>query len=282
MPKPKRPPPKASTEDIRLVFVLSDIHGGSNMALCPHDYVTVEGNPVSLNKWQEWLWTCWIRANAWMERIADGAPYALVLNGDLTEGVHHRTTQIMSSDTADHVGIALKVLQPVAEKAAKVYVVKGTECHTHSMETSIGEVLQAEVNEETGKRAFDRLTLDACGVRCVFRHHIGTSVRMALEATQLSVSLVEETAEAVKNGEEPPRIVCAAHRHKFGYFVNGRTMCVVSAPWQGLTRHGHKVVPHARTQPGVYALDWRGVDNGELPLLHYRTYDMPHPKAKNL
>jgi hypothetical protein len=147
---------------------------------------------------------------------------------------------------------------------------------------AIGESIGAEVNADTGKHAFDRLYLDACGVRCVFRHHIGTSIRMSLEATQLSVILVEEMAEAVKNGETPPRIVCAAHRHKFGFFQNGRSMCVVSAPWQGLTRHGHKVVSQARTQPGIYALDWRGITDGELPVLHFRTYDTPAPKAKQL
>lgn len=213
----------------------------------PPGYVTVEGQPVALNRWQAWLWQCWGRAMRWKDRIAAGDEYAIVLNGDLTEGVHHRTTQLVSSDPTDHVFIAKEVLKPLAESAAKTYVVKGTECHTHSGEVSIGESLGAEINDETGKRAFDRLILDACGVRVAFRHHIGTSVRMALEATQLSVALVEETAEAIKNGETPPRIVCAAHRHKFGYFSNGRNMCIVSGPWQGLTRHGHKVVSQART-----------------------------------
>ena len=268
-------PKKTKSKETRLIFVLSDIHAGSTLALCPPGYVTVESQPISLNKWQEWLWQCWLKANDWMAGVANGSPYAVVLNGDLTEGVHHRTTQIVSADMTDHVFIAKEILKNVADKADKIYVVKGTECHTHSGEVSIGESLHAEINPDTGKRAFDRLQLNACGVPCVFRHHIGTSVRMGLEATQLSINLVEEVAEAVKNGETPPRVVCAAHRHKFGYFSNGRSMCVVSAPWQGLTRFGHKVVSQARTQPGVYALDWRGLNDGELPTLHYKTYDTP-------
>ncbi len=268
---------------VRLVFVLSDIHAGSTMGLLPPGMTTAEDSqPMVQSEWQKWLWACWGRAMRWMDKIADGDPYALVLNGDLTEGIHHRSTQVVSGDHTDHVMIAKEILEPITSKAEKFYVVKGTECHVHSSEVAIGQALGAEINDDTGKRAFDRLALDACGVRCVFRHHIGTSVRMALEATQLSVILVEETAEAVKNGETPPRIVCAAHRHKFGFFLNGRSMCVVSAPWQGLTRHGHKVVSQARTQPGIYALDWRGITDGELPLLHYRTYDTPPAKAKTL
>lgn len=268
---------------LRLVFVLSDLHCGSTLGLLPPGMTTAEdAQPMVQNKWQEWLWACWARAMKWREKIAAGHPYALVLNGDLTEGIHHRSTQVVSGDMTDHVMIAKQLLKPLVEAAEKVYVVKGTECHVHSAEVAIGEAIHAEVNEETGKRAFDRLHLNACGVPCVFRHHIGTSVRMALEATQLSVTLVEEVAEAVKNSEEPPRIVCAAHRHKFGFFLNGRSMCVVSAPWQGLTRYGHKVVSQARTQPGIYALDWRGISDGELPILHYRTYDTPAPKHKTL
>lgn len=270
-------------QGIRLIFVLSDLHCGSTMGLLPPGMTTAEdGHPMAQNEWQKWLWACWRRAMKWRAKIADGDPYALVLNGDLTEGVHHRTTQIVSSDKQDHVSIAIEVLKPLVQDADKTYIVKGTECHTHASEVAVGQALRAEINDETGKHAFDRLYLDACGVRTVFRHHIGTSIRMALEATQLSVAMVEETAEAVKNGETPPRIVCAAHRHKFGFFLNGRSMCVVSAPWQGLTRHGHKVVSQARTQPGIYALDWRGIQDGELPILHYRTYDTPAPKAKTL
>jgi hypothetical protein len=268
---------------IRLIFVLSDLHCGSTLGLLPPGLTTMEdAQPMMQNEWQKWLWACWGRAMKWQAKIAAGSPYALILNGDLTEGIHHRSTQVVSGDPTDHAAIAKELLKPLVAGAAKVYVVKGTECHTHSAEVAIGEAIGAELNADTGKRAFDRLYLDACGVRCVFRHHIGTSIRMALEATQLSVMLVEEVAEAVKNGEIPPRIVGCAHRHKYGYYSNGRTMCIASPPWQGLTRHAHKVVSQARTQPGIYALDWRGIQDGELPIHHHRIYVTPAAKANTL
>ena len=276
------PAPPQAEEPIRLLFVLADLHCGSTAGLLPPGMTTAEdAQPMVQNKWQEWLWECWDRAMRWRDKISAGSKYGLVLNGDLTEGIHHRSTQVVSGDMADHVSIAKHVIAPIADAAEKVYIVKGTECHTHSAEVAIGEAIGAEMNQDTKKRAFDRLHLTACGVPCVFRHHIGTSMRMSLEATQLSVILVEEMAEAVKNGEIPPRIVASAHRHKFGFYQNGRSMCIVSAPWQGLTRHGNKVVSQARTQPGIYALDWRGITDGELPILHYRTYDTP-PQATNV
>ena len=87
--------------------------------------------------------------------------------------------------------------------------------------------------------------------------------------------LAEEALQAVKNGEPFPQVVGRAHRHKYGTFSNGRQTAIVSPPWQGLTRHGHKVVPEARTQPGAYLLDWRGKPEGALPEVHERLYQAP-------
>lgn len=231
---------------------------------------------------QDWLWMCWIKANEFIEDTVGGKPYALVLNGDLIEGNHHGTKEIWSPEVGDHKLAALKILTPLANAAAKTFVIRGTEVHTNNTETSIADALAAEMNHETGIRSFDRLTLDINGVRNVFRHHIGTTVRRGLAGTQLSANLVEEQVEAVNNGEPIPRVVCCAHRHKFGWYRDDNGICVVSPPWQGLTRFGHKVVSQARTKPGVYILDYEGKQYGELPEVISRTYDTPKPQAIQL
>lgn len=87
--------------------------------------------------------------------------------------------------------------------------------------------------------------------------------------------LAEEVLQAVKNGEQPPQVVCAAHRHKFGSYTNGKGTVVISPPWQMLTRHGFKVAPEARTQPGAYLLDWRCLPEGSPPKVHERLYCAP-------
>jgi hypothetical protein len=139
--------------------------------------------------------------------------------------------------------------------------------------------LGAVKNTEAGIYAFDRLTIDIAGVRCVFRHHIPASVRRNLSATQLSIQLGEEQLEAANNGEPIPRVVGAAHRHKPGYYEDDNGLCFVSPPWQALTRHGHKVVSPARTKPGVQILDWRNREDGENPLFLRRYYACPQPQA---
>lgn len=274
--------PRPNKGGIRLAVVLSDIHAGSTVGLLPPDFVTIEENEIKQNAIQQWLWQCWLDANKWIVDITKGEPFALILNGDLIEGCHHRTTQVISPDTRDHAEAAIKILEPLAKQAAKRFVVRGTEVHTQNSEVSIAKALGGEMNQELRIPVWDRLTIDIAGTRCVFRHHISTSTRESLSATALSVNIVEEIAEAIKNGERPPMVVGCAHRHKFGQYTNGRSLCFVTPPWQSLSRFALKVVPQARTQPGAVILDWRNRPDGALPELHHVTYDAPAPKAVTL
>jgi hypothetical protein len=267
--KPTRP---------ELVFVISDTHCGSTLALLPPGYQTLEGNVIELNAVQKWFWQCWLEAGKWVKKVAAGSPYALVINGDLIEGNHHRTNQIISPDVGDHVAAAEMALKPWAVAADKVFIVRGTECHTGSLENALGKMLRAQKSSD-GSYAWDRLLLDINGTRCVFRHHIGTSSRVALSLTQLGIQLAEEQVEAARAGDLIPKVLCCAHRHKFDHGGNHKGLVVVSPPWQALTRHGHKVVSQARTYPGVYALDFRGLPKDSIPDLKYCIFNPPTPES---
>lgn len=267
---------------IRHVVVLSDFHVGSTKAMIPPGFTTLEGNEVKMNGMQEWLWMCWLRANDFIADVVDGQPFALVLNGDLIEGIHHGTKEIWSPKIEDQFEAAIDVLSPLAKRAAVTFVIRGTECHVGDKEDALAKVLGAAPDHQAGRPAFDRLTLDLNGVRHVWRHHIGTTVRRGLAGTQLSANLAEEQVEAVNNGEPIPRFVGCAHRHKFGLYQDNNGMCAVSPPWQGLTRFGHKVVSQARTNPGLYVLSYENKKYGDLPDVVVKTYATPEPQAIQL
>jgi hypothetical protein len=276
-----------SNKPVRLIVTLADIHSGSTRSVLPPKFSTTNQNEIGLNSIQEYLWECWERTQDYIKEVAANDPYVLVLNGDLVEGIHHGTKEVWSPDTRDHVRCAIKLLKPVAAKAKATFVIRGTECHTGTQENTVAEVLGAVANPEAGDNedgspkdyGFDRLTLDMNGVRHVFRHHIGTSVRRTLAATQLSVNLAEEQLEAINNGEQIPQVICCAHRHKYGEYKDDNGLVVVSPPWQALTRFGHKVVSQARTKPGVHILDHRGRAFGELPEVRKKLFDTPAPYA---
>lgn len=253
----------------------------------PPNFRTLEGQIIGQSPIQAWLWECWQKMSEWKHGILGDDPHALVFNGDMIEGIHHRDTQVISADVSDHVDAGIDLVKPHVKEASKTFFVKGTSCHVGNSEIIFGKALlekgyRVEMNEETKLPAWDKLFIDVAGVRCMFQHHITTTVRPWTEATGLAAQLASETIEAVNNDEPVPRVICCAHRHKFGQFSNGRQLAIVSPPWQMLTRYGHKVVGHARTKPGAYILDWRGVEDGSLPKVHEILFNAPHPKAITL
>ena len=264
--------------DAPVIVVLSDLHVGSTKGLMPESFTTVEGVEVRQNAIQQYLWACWIRAQNFIQQTVGDDPFVLVLNGDLTEGIHHGTKEIWSAAIEDQMKAAFDVVEPLAAKASKVFLVRGTECHTHNLEAGLGAMLGAVQNPEMKIAAFDRLTLSAHGTICVFRHHISTSSRRSSSGSALSANLAEEQLEAAVNGERLPQVLVCSHRHKPGIYRDEKGMVLVTPAWQFLTRHGHKVVGAARCKPGVQILDWRGLGHGELPRIHERYYATPQPK----
>lgn len=264
---------------LRLAVLVSDIHAGSTVAVMPPRLELAEGLTVEPNALQRWYWACWQRAIRWVNETADGDPFLVVVNGDAVEGDHHRTDQIIGRNLTDHVACAEAILRPLTSLASKVYLTKGTECHTGDSEAALGQILQAEKNPETGRRVFDRLTLDICGNRFVARHHVTTTSRPWLEANGLGAELASEQLQAARNGERIPSILHVAHRHIGGHVTTNEGVCIATPAWQGLTRFGHKAVGAARCKPGIYLLDWRGVPDGELPAVRRQIYAAPQPQV---
>lgn len=264
---------------IRLLAIVSDTHSGSTVALMPPVVKLASQIEVNASPLQSWFWDCWLNATQWLTDVAAGDPFGLIHNGDVIEGNHHRTDEIISPAVSDHITCAEEVLRPLVSKAAKTWVTEGTECHVGDTEAGIGKALRAELNPETKRHVFKRLTLDICGVRLVARHHVTTTSRPWLESNGLGMELASEQLNAVRNGEVMPRILCVAHRHVGGHIQTGEGLCIATPAWQGLTRHGNKVVPASRCKPGIYLLDWRGLPDGSLPIVHRRIYEAPHAKA---
>jgi hypothetical protein len=265
----------------RVLALFSDIHAGSTVALMPPGMTTLEGNEIGLNPKQKWLWECWQRAHAFLAKFVGDDCYNLIFNGDLTEGVHHGARQTISTENGDHMDPAIKLLLPVVAKArangGKAYVVKGTECHTGQLEGSIAKAIGAEKNTETGQHVWDVLQFEACGLRCRAQHHFPATGRSYLESSQYSIQMGNEIIEAHRNGETITRILIGAHRHRGGHFTDGKSLVIVTPPWQCLTRFGFKVVPSARARPGFVILDWRQREDGELPDVHLKDYETPPP-----
>lgn len=268
---------------IKLALVVSDLHCGSTCGLLPPDFETFEGNKVSQSPIQKWLWSCWVDATQkWLPSVVGSDPYALIVNGDAIEGNHHGTKEVISPDANDHAQAALIALQPLRDKAAKTFIVEGTEIHTNNTESTLGKLLGSVKDTSNGRHSWKRLDVTIHGTRCIFQHHVSTATRVWSEATGLSSALANEQLEAARNGEEIPRVLGSAHRHRFGCYESDNAVSFVTHAWQGLTRHGMKVVPSARINPGMVLLDWRRVTPGSAPEVQIRSYRLPQALGVSL
>lgn len=256
----------------KAIVILSDLHVLSTVGLWPPGFVCNEGFEIGQNRFQQLLWEHWKDCQSWITRVIGDSPFELVLNGDLVDGKHHQTTQIMSADSADQLPAVLQVLGPLAERAKATYLTKGTECHTRNDELYIGKQLKAVKDPSTGQHAWDRLELEFNGLVFAASHHTPTASRPYLEASQHSIQLGAEIMERVRNGLAPPRIIARAHRHVPGVWNDGRLISIVTGAWQGLTRYGRKVVPHAVPAPSCVIMDARSCVEGELPTIHQKVW----------
>jgi hypothetical protein len=272
-----------------VIVALGDLHSGSTQALMPENFMTAEGNAIQQNKVQRGIGDAWLdlTTKRLPEILADDK-FTAVLMGDLIEGTHHHTKEVISPSKYDQNECALQLLKPVVTgwhdddwnqkcelglQCESVYLLKGTELHSGQSELAIGKALHAKLNPDK-QRAFDKLFLDVHGCRCVFQHHVVTAMRTYLEASGIGIQLNHEQLEAAKSGEPLPKVAGYAHRHRFGCFMDASGIVFVSPPWQGLTRHGHRVVNAARTKIGAIVLDWRGKPRGALPTVKPLMYNL--------
>lgn len=252
------------------LVVLSDLHVGSSLGVWPQGYRVRHGMVPSLNHLQKFLYRCWQDGLEWVDRMCpDG--YVLGLNGDLIDGVHHRTHEVMSGLVDDHVGACIELLTPVARKARMVVATLGTEAHTGQAEHSI-------ITSLSGTRATDwapahnSVVLSINGVTTELMHHIDTAVRPWAEATGHSVAMNVRRAERARLGRETPTVLIRGHRHRFGYFCDGRGLTVVTPSWQALTRWAWKVLPGAEACVGFTVIDYADLEDGVIPKVRFRLY----------
>lgn len=259
----------------RSLVTVSDQHCGSVYGLCPPDLETAFGNKITLNPRQQWLWDAHSRM---MDDVRKRCPqgFDLVLVGDSCEGLHHRSTEVISLELEDHVNAALIALGPLCEAAERRWHVEGTEVHTGRLE----HVIAAKLGCEPGPHgaAWETLHISYCGTNVYAAHHLSSTKRAYLEASGLGIEFNDTVLRAAREGFPIPRVGIYAHRHVPSYFGSATGVAVVNGAWQFLTRYGRKYVPGAITTPSVTILDWTQEEDGADPNVIQLRYTPPPTK----
>lgn len=207
--------------NVNQIVVIADLHAGCQYGLCPPEGITLDGgghyqpSDLQVKVWQWWL----LFKDDWIPKVTRGQPWALVLNGDTTDGRHHNSTTQISQNLADQKRLAQEILYPMIEKASGVFVIRGTEAHVGPAgenEEQLAESLGA-IQNEAGMSSRLELSLRIGGdngALCHFAHHIGVTGRTHYESSAPMGELGEYYTEAGRWGEEIPDFLIRSHRHR--------------------------------------------------------------------
>lgn len=246
----------------RFVVVVSDIHAGSSVAVCPPDFVCDDGQEVRLSDAQRALWAQWrLFWDEFVPRVTGGEDYAVVINGDVTEGNHHKAVQTISENESDHIRAAVELLQPVRDKAAKLYIVRGTEAHvgpSGGLEEQVARQVRADSDGPIKSHWQLWMDLGPHLIHC--SHHVGTTSSTSYEHSALSRELAANLLESAQWGERPADVIVRSHRHRYSTATlptsRGTAEVIVTPAWQLRTAFAWKKVSMRLPQVGGVVLGY--------------------------
>lgn len=229
--------------------IVSDIHAGCQLGLCPPVVHLDEGGTYVPNEIQRALWEYWVEFwEVHVPVMTNNLPYGVIVNGDTIDGTHHGSTHQISQNLADQARIAEQILRPIVEKCdGRFYMIRGTEAHvgkSGTEEERLARSLGAIPNKsgqyaryELWKRVGDDGLIHVC-------HSIGNTGSAAYESTAVHKELTEAFIEAARWGEKPPDMVIRSHRHRYFETMmathRGRGRGVVTPSWQARTPFTYK------------------------------------------
>jgi len=237
-------------EDITNWVVISDLHSGCQLGLCPPEGVQLdEGGFYLPSSIQQKVWAYWRDFwDVWVPHVTEGEPFGVEVNGDILDGVHHRSTHQITHNLTDQAKIAAMILQPIFDLCeGRMFIVRGTEAHV-GQSGAEEERLACElgvVPNNLGQYArFDLWKTVGDGL-VHFLHHIGTTSSNAYEATAVNKELTEEFNEAARWNERAPNIIVRSHRHRSLKVTiptaAGEAIAVVTPGWQAKTPFAWRV-----------------------------------------
>jgi hypothetical protein len=241
-----------------VLAAVSDLHCNSKIGLCPKQGVRVGGGArYQPGKAQLWLWDQWLAYWAEVKRILKDTNGELwiVANGDLVDGDHHQTTQIISKNLEHQAYIVKEAFAvPLALKPVRIGIVRGTAAHVGeegSSEESLARGLAERghpviQNRDPEEWSHYVLRIRPHGHLIDCRHHGRTGGRPWTTHGAMGNLSRQIALEHLDAGEEIPDLCLRSHKHNHGDSGEHVRPRVIALPaYQLLTDHAYKVVAEA-------------------------------------
>lgn len=246
---------------IKNVVVISDTHIGCRLGLMHKDGADLDdGGMTKPSKLQIKIWSIWKEFwTKWVPRSTNGEPFAVVMNGDALDGVHHQATTQWSNNLEDQSRHAEKIFRPVVEACeGRLYWVRGTEAHVGKSgveEERLAKQLGSIPNDHKQYARWELWLRMGGGGLLHFLHHIGTTSSAAHETSAINAELASIYNDSGRWGRETPDVVIRSHRHRCAEIRlphrNGYAVSMVTAAWQLKTPFAWKIAGARVTTPQI-------------------------------
>lgn len=239
-----------------VLAIVSDLHAGSTVSLCPPTIPLDDGGAYDSTKAQRWLWERWL---TYWKRVAavrkeHGASLIAVVNGDLTDGgLHHGTTQLISPNPTSQAAVVDAALHAPKSLAPDQWLfVRGTDVHvgpSACFEERVALGLKKDgqpviMDTDTGTASHWHAKLEIDGVRLDFAHHGRVGSRPWTKPNVTANLAAEIFYNHAANGLPHPHLAFRSHMHQFVDTGGIHPVRVIQTPaWQLATAFIHRIAP---------------------------------------
>lgn len=260
-----------------LIVFAADWHANTRGAgLCP-PVVHLQDGDFTPNAAQLAVWDAHVAAWGLMARIAmqHSAKLVAVLVGDLGDSNGSPGKFVHTTNEAEVINFVGQCLEPVAQVADRLYVVRGTERHSGArcwLEETVAEKAKAAKDVENGTYSWWWLPLECDGVRFDIAHHPKTSGYRPWTAQSAAARESAIIRDDYFGRGPVPHVAVRAHVH---YGADSGIMCqprvVFCPPWQLTTAYGYRLGAAGHVEP--VGLWWFLCDQGRILQSDIETYE---------
>jgi len=201
-----------------VIVCIGDLHSGGTTAIMPPSFTTEDGLKVKPSRWQSWLWECFQDFCGIVKIASRAAPVFAIIDGDIIEGNHHNTTQLITADETSQTNLAIDTLEPLMQHVTGCAFVRGTPAHAGQASKYERQVAShfrnrgLVLNESGGvmHKIFKRTVF---GLRLNVAHHIGTSKNKRLLHSKLMTVIEAHANAAIDSGSPVADYLLRAHVH---------------------------------------------------------------------
>ena len=206
-----------------VIAFVNDLHVGHPFAVCPASWTLHDGNVFTPNPLQQQIRAHWVACWQRIGQLRQGARLIVVTVGDLVEGTHHDTTQIITNRVDTQEAMAVAVIEEGLMYAGfrrrdQLRFVTGTPAHDGNGLQSVERIARSILDmDQDGRLSRDRLLLSVAGQVFDVAHQPGSGpgTRAQTFGNAFQNWLRSLYYESLETGRQPPRFVVRAHYHTY-------------------------------------------------------------------